>query len=186
MNNQLKAMLLIATLLFSAGSLAQQQSSQEQPETANKPYQVVITGKPTRAYYRELIQDVEDDYFEKFNELNDDDTYDVYCYEYTPTMSHIRKRACEPLFMIRQRADEGAAMAFAFGTAGVNNSVAKVANGAIGGLYNETEATRRSIHKSDYETLVEKLEELTGSNKELAEIANVMEQLKYRLENYEN
>ncbi len=175
----LKTILLI---IFSSSTLLAQDEQEDSGPlaTPDKPYEVVITGKPTKAYYRELIQQVEEDFFAKFNELNEDDAYDMYCYKYTPTMSHIRKRTCEPLFMIRQRAADGADIAFAFGVSGVIYG----SNGAIGGQVNDSEEVRRSNRGRDYGVLVRKIEELTATNQELGEIASVMEQLKFRLENY--
>ncbi|MEZ5490281.1 MAG: hypothetical protein R3F50_08175 [Gammaproteobacteria bacterium] len=168
---------LFVSNLAVAQTEAGDSNSQQESET---PYEVVITGQPSKAYYRELIQKVEEDYFARFNELNTDDMYDMYCYEYTPTMSHIRKRACEPLFMIRQRAADGANLAFSFSTGGVEWGIAD----AIGSVQNESEVVRQNNRKRNYDALVQKIEELTLADKQLGEIANVMAQLKNRLESY--
>ena len=172
-----------AICLLTPLSLLAQEQQENRIESAetNKPYEVVITGKPTRARLRTLIEEVEEDFFNKFNELNHDNAYDMYCFEYTPTMSHIKKRACEPLFMIRQRAENGANLAFSLGGGG---AFGWWDQGGIGNVYLESPEEMRKNMSRHYEILVEKLEDLTATDSELGEIANVMQQLKNRLENY--
>jgi len=169
-------------LLLPTSLLAQQSAeAAQQQNQSEKPYEVVITGKVTKTYLRELIEDVEEDFFAKFNELNDDDIYDMYCYVYTPTMSHIKKRTCEPLFMIRRRAENAGDVAFSLGGGG---TFGDVSSGGLGATYLESPNEMRKNQGRNYEVLIQKLEELVRTNQELGEIANVMEQLKNRLENY--
>jgi hypothetical protein len=183
MKIKLAMVLPIVALLLPSSLLAQQSAeAAEQQNESEKPYEVVIIGKVTRAYLRELIVDVEEDFFAKYSELNDDDAYDMYCYEYTPTMSHIKKRTCEPLFMTRRRAENGADVAFSL--AGGGTFGPRHRSGGLGATYLESPNEMRKNQGRHYEILIQKLEELTRTNKELGEIANVMEQLKYRLENY--
>jgi len=170
----------IVLLLLPTSLLAQQApEAAEQQNESEKPYEVVITGKVTRAYLRGLIEDVEEDFFDQFNELNLDETYDMYCYKYTPTMSHIKKRACEPLFMIKYRSDQSSYALFA-----ISGANAQFLGSALAGVYLESPREMRNNLSRYYETLVEKMEELVRTNQELGEIAKVMEQLKNRLENY--
>ncbi|GJM12376.1 MAG: hypothetical protein DHS20C12_07790 [Pseudohongiella sp.] len=86
---------LLTLLLGAPGALAQETST---PETAGEqrrlPYEVVVTPNVTMGSLKKLLVQIEDDFFSKFNELNIDDAYDVHCYEYVPTGSHIRRRVC--------------------------------------------------------------------------------------------
>ena len=184
--------LLVTVHIFLAQASAQtatepQDSQQteiasEVPTSSEQPYQVVVTGQLTRSRLRNLIEDVEEDFFAKFNELNTDDAYDMYCYEYTPTMSHIKKRACEPLFLIKYREQQ------------TNDQLHNLSNGQIGqnvglalsGIYLEKTQLMAKSQSRHYEILIQKMEDLTQSNQELGEIADAMQQLKLRLENYGN
>ncbi len=180
--------LVKATLLLAIATSAVSSQAQKEAESASsdiesdKPYEIVISGRPTRAHYRQLIQDVEDDFFERFNDLNIDDEYDMYCYEYTPTMSHIKRRACEPMFMLARRAKNSSDTLFMIGGGGGGdaNSVGM----KLFGTYLESPAEMVKYEKGNYEILVRKMEELTQTDRELGEMADVMEQLKFRLENY--
>jgi len=173
----------ISVILPAKVSVAQE-STPEDAE-AETPYEVVITGRLTRSRLRNMIEDVEEDFFDRYNELNTDDTFDMYCYEYTPTMSHIKKRACEPLFMIKYRSQQGSDALYAItsgGGGGTTNSVGM----KLLGVQLLSERQMRSDREEYFQTLIKKMEEFSQSDKQLAEIAKVMEQLKFRLENYEN
>ncbi len=182
MNRSIKFSLLVLAMPLQL--LAQDEISNSASVTeASKPYEVVITGKPTRAYLRSLIEEVEDDFFELYSELNEDDKFDMYCYKYTPIMSHISKRACEPLFMLKFRSQESSnalSAMIAGGGGGDANSLGM----KLAGVYLMTEKEMRRNQEDYYEILVQKMEELSATNRELGEIASVMEQLKYRLANY--
>ena len=94
----MRALILLLTFNFSsAWASAQDDDVIELTQQASSlPYEVVITPTITRLNLRKLIVDVEDDFFEKFNELNLDDDYDVACYKEKITISHITTRICEP------------------------------------------------------------------------------------------
>jgi hypothetical protein len=69
---------------------AQDTSIAKEAEAATRlPYQVIVTPTISRTGLRELVADVEEDFYEQFNELNIEDNYDIVCYKHTPTMSHI-------------------------------------------------------------------------------------------------
>ncbi len=181
--NSLITLSAIALFCPSLSFAQQTEESSTQQNESEKPYEVVITSKPSRAYLRGLIEDVEEDFFEKFNEFNDDDMYDMYCYEYTPAMTHIKRRACEPLFMIKYRSQQSGDALFlmsAGGSGGTTNSLGS----KLMGVYLPTEVEMRRHQDRYYKTLTEKLEEAVRTNQEIGEIASVMEQLKYRLEHY--
>lgn len=173
------AIATFAFLSFSMNSLAQEDTAEEADRSVGAeselPYQITVRGRVTRARLRNLIRDVQEDFFKKFNELNIDDAYDVHCYKYTPTMSHISHRICEPAFQIDARAENAAEAAFILGCTGICGDP---------DLFSP-----RLLHrtlKPNFEILQAKLEELTRENADFRQIGNVLAELKYRLENYNN
>lgn len=52
---------------------------------------------------RAEIEKIQNEMYRVFNQLNEDDDYDIVCHSYTPTGSNITQRACEPQFMIERR-----------------------------------------------------------------------------------
>lgn len=141
-----------------------------------KPYEIVITPTITRARLRDLIVDVEDDFFSRFNELNIDDNYDIVCYKHTPIMSHISQRVCEPLFLWRARGANSSDVTFLLGSGGKD-----AINQASQAAAVVTPGAMRIDKKKDFEVLQEKMEELNRTDEELRSIGSVLAQLKARL-----
>lgn len=170
----------ITLTLTASAQTINQATSDALPIAAAKPYEIVIRRNHTRSDLRQMIEKVEEDWFARFNELNSDDYYDVYCYEYVPTMSHIKQRVCEPLFMISSRSDNASDVAFLLGgrsTIWATNSQNSSA------ISLPPQAMRKEKH-SDYEILEEKLAEFMRNDEEFHNIGNVLGELKYRLKNY--
>jgi len=140
------------------------------------PYEIVVTPLTTRAGLRTRIAQVEEDFYNKFNELNIDDNYDIACYKHTPTGSHISSRVCEPVFMLRERADMASFSTLLLGAGGDA--------AALGLSLYENDAQLVRNKKKAYETLQELMEEFTRSNAEFRSIGEVLADLKYRLDNY--
>ena len=179
-----KTLCVIAISMILPVNVSVAQESTPEETEADTPYEVMVTGRLTRSRLRNMIEEVEEDFFDRYNELNTDDTFDMYCYEYTPTMSHIKKRACEPLFMIKYRSQQSSDALFALtsgGGGGTHNSVGM----KMMGVQLLSERQMRRDREKYFQTLIEKMEEFSQSDKQLAEIATIMEQLKFRLENYE-
>ncbi len=147
----------------------------EQPRAL--PYEVVVRPNVTRGSLRELIVQVEEDFYEKFNELNIDDKYDIACYKHTPTMSHISERVCEPWFMIRARGDNASDTTYLLGGAGPINKSKRSA------FLLPPEAMRKEMNR-EYEVLEEKMEELTRTDSTFQEIGSVLAKLRHRLKNF--
>lgn len=167
--------IVLLILSYPITSAATQDSDSADTDQANDDdrYEVVISGRVTRAKLRNLIEDVEEDFFARFNELNTDDLYDVYCYRYTPTTSHISERVCEPVFQISARADNLSDVVMGMACSGsVCNS---------DGSLLSAEALRAEV-QPDYETLQGKLEEFTRTDARFRQIGNVLAELRYRLE----
>lgn len=168
--------LISIVLLSSASILAQDNSgSDESKQTARLPYEIIVAPTVTRGRLQKLIIQVEDDFFAKFNELNIDDDYDVFCYEYIPTMSHIRKRVCDPAFVIIKRNENAAEFVGSFG------ACTKCRNSSP--VILSQRALRTQVGRN-FEILQEKMEELTRTDTEFRSIGNVLADIKARLENY--
>ena len=100
------------------------------------------------------------------------------CYKFTPTMSHIRKRVCEPNFQIKERGLAASEAAFILSCSGACGDKMSIATGT---LYSPKELRR--VLRPQYEILQDKLEEFTRTDPEFRQIGNVLAELKYRLEN---
>jgi|FLOH01.1.fsa_nt_gi hypothetical protein len=171
---QLISNAFITIILLSSASV----SAQDAPATnatkqqAKPSYEIVISPTVTRGRLRELVVQVEDDFFAKFNELNIDDDYDVLCLTNKSTESYIPKRVCEPQFIINAR----------------NLSASKAGN-AIGklGQFNDGYLQPQVIQSNEspkYEILQEKLEQFTRTDEEFRSIGNALAKLRIQLENY--
>ena len=169
--------MLAAALFLSASAQAQQEELAGEQSTAEKPYEIIITPTVSRANLRSLISDVEEDFYEKFNEINVDDDYDIFCYKQKPTMSHISRRICEPLFMYKARGDMASEVTFFLSS---GNPGAQ----AMGMAMLKSDRQLVSDKHREFDKLLELLQEHTRSNPEFRQIGNVLAELKYRLENY--
>lgn len=175
--------LFVPPLVFSSLLAAQDETNREtSAESPRLPYEVIVTPNVTRADLRQLIIQVEEDFFAKFNELNIDEDYDVTCYKYTPTMSHITKRVCEPWFMIRARGLNASEVTF--GLASGSGSTGSGFNSAQRATFAMPPETMRREMSDDYEVLQEKMEAFTKSNIEFRSIAEALLELKAQLENF--
>ena len=166
----MKAQILLSLtsiiLLSSFNAVAQDAvESQEAAPVSRIPYSITVTPNPSRARLRKLIDTVEDDFVERFNELNLDDDYDIHCSKVTRTLSHIRKRICEAEFLIKARADNVSEYML------------------LGGFLLSPSALEDETFR-DFEILQEKVDELTSTHKSLRDVAYVLGELKSRLKNY--
>lgn len=168
--NAYEASLLAATFILVSPSMLGQDGSDVEGELVEVPYQIIVTPQATRRDLRQLIVEVTDDLIARFNELNLDDDYDISCYKFRPTMSHIRKRVCEPVFLTDARSENAQEVARTFAT------------GGFAWLLNHWELRSEKI--GDYEILEEKFDEFIRTDEELDSIAYVLVELKARLENY--
>jgi hypothetical protein len=180
MNNSILQAMFVSLLVVSSSTLFAEDKPAQETVVGSLPYEVIVTPTINRQGLRALITQVEDDFFEKFNELNIDDYYDVICYKYTPTMSHISKRVCEPRFIMETRN---------LNANDVTMLIGSVGKWSVGSAKSAFVFTPRTLHKekrTDYEVLQDKMEELTRSDSEFRSIGNALAELKSRLENYDN
>lgn len=178
-NTWLALSLIFLPLVSTAQDAASTEAQSALPQSSETPYEIVVSGEVSRARLRELIVEVEEDFFARFNEINADDDYDIICYEYVPTMSHIKKRVCEPAFMLRARGLNASETTFLLGQGGVDTN-----NAAQQAAFAHSPRSLRTHMASDYETLQEKLEAHNRSDAEFRQIGQALADLKNRLANY--
>ena len=68
------------------------------PSTA-LPEEITITGQKHIGLLRKQVEEAEDLMYGLFNELNDDDRYDIHCRLEAPLGTRIRQRVCRPTFV---------------------------------------------------------------------------------------
>ncbi len=90
-----------SAVLLASAALALQPSSAMAMEAsaAETPEEVIVTGRQTRRQLQVRIELAQDRMFGLFNELNDDDRYDIKCTVDTVTGSLISQRVCRPEFL---------------------------------------------------------------------------------------
>lgn len=161
-------LLLVAPLL-----LAQDTSVQEEPDRQQRlPYEVVVTPNVTRGQLEKLLVQIEDDFFEKFNELNIDNDYDVNCYEFVPTGTHIRRRVCEPEFFMDRRSENASEHVLALMQKHVFPPP----------LLGRRDL--RAVTVQEFEILQGKMEEMNRTDLELRSIGEALAKVKSRIESF--
>ncbi len=68
----------------------------------------IVIDDLTPAELRAEIKKIQTEFYRVWNQLNQDDSLDITCQDYTPTGSNIGREACEPNFMIERRARNAA------------------------------------------------------------------------------
>jgi len=67
--------------------------------------EVIVIGQRPIASIRKEIFNTEDLIYDTFNELNDDDAFDIICTQEAPIGSQLRRRVCRSRFMITAETD---------------------------------------------------------------------------------
>ena len=77
-------------------------------ETSEPIEEIVVYGdKPLHALRREVYR-AEENFFDKFSSINEDDQYDVRCFYEIPSFTHIRRHVCRANFVIEATSAESA------------------------------------------------------------------------------
>jgi hypothetical protein len=97
-----------AFCIVAFAALVSMANAQEEPSTAPPVgvEELIVRGR-TIQQLRLEIEKLEDAVYERFNELNSNDDFDIFCYEQAQTGSNVPQRTCIPKFALR--ADERAA-----------------------------------------------------------------------------
>lgn len=166
---------LLSSVLLLLASVCSAQEQDAAPQS-DAPYEVIVTPQLSRSDLRSLISRAQKDYVSRFNELNIDDKYDIACYRFTPTGSHIEKEVCEPVFLIRARGDDAS-----WAMAQLGRAVNLIQFESV--MVDSPDAIRRAV-KEEYEVLQEKVEKLTASDSLLRSIATSLNELNERLTDF--
>ena len=79
----------------------------EQPVAATSADEEIVVRGRSRAFYRTQIELAEEAVFDRFNEINSDDDYDIHCRTYRVLGSKIPQRICQPNFWREEDANIG-------------------------------------------------------------------------------
>lgn len=150
-------------------------AAEQQNQATNLPYEVVVTPTMNISRLRNLLFEIEDDFFAKFNELNTDDKYDVRCYKFKPARSHISRRVCEPNFYISARSENSSEIAFNLGGCATCTKPPPLVM---------SRSDLRFDTRKDFELLQEKLENFYATDAEFNSIGEALADIKSRIENY--
>jgi len=87
---------VLATLLtLAAPGFAQDEVSGLTPDAADDDIEeITVYGDKTLLSLKYAMYDAEDDFFKLFNNLNEDDKFDVFCEKRSSTRSRIKRRQC--------------------------------------------------------------------------------------------
>lgn len=180
MKNLISYTLLFTSIFYSGLILAQGQSPSASASTSQSadslPAEIVVTPLMNRRYLRSLISQVEEDFVERFNELNLDEKYDIDCYQYSATSTHIRKEICEPIFFRRARSNDASLAAF--------NMTQVTTVFHLESIQIQTDRGLRQRLGQEYVVLQEKIAGLTNSDEALKTLVKNLNELNYSLENY--
>jgi hypothetical protein len=89
-----------------AWSQEAEESAASQPEPITADEEVIVRGR-TLESLREQIREAEVAYFDRFNEINSDDEFDIHCYYRVEIGSKIPRRRCLPNFWREKDANIG-------------------------------------------------------------------------------
>lgn len=175
--------LLFSSVFCSGLLLAQNQTSAAASASQSSnalPTEIVVTPLMNRRNLRSLISQVEEDFVKRFNELNQDDDYDVDCYSYTSTGTHLTKEICEPKFFRNARREDAQLSA-------LNMNQLKKGTPVLAKLelvqVQSDEELALGV-KQKYAVMQEKVAELTNSDQALTTLIKNLNELNYALENY--
>lgn len=77
-------------------------------ESSESIEEIIVYGdKPLSALRREVYR-VEENFFDLFSSLNEDDDYDVRCFYEVPSFTHIRRHVCRAKFVVDATSAESA------------------------------------------------------------------------------
>ena len=149
MNTKTRLTCLIAVSLIYSQYLYAQQTATEnsddkkQEAATEEIEEVTVVGQRLISSLRMQAIRADDRAFDLFNELNDDDQYDIHCHQEAPTGTRIKYRQCAPNFYRWAEADMTSAQ--------------------IGGIYTDLSA----VVANKYKLLRDKMQETILENPEL-------------------
>ncbi len=109
-----KHLQLFLLLVVSSQGLMAQDAAPASSAAADLPREIIITPTMSLKALGQAVIQAEENLFGKFNELNDDDDYNINCFRYTHTGTHIPRRVCVPKFLVAATAENAGEVAFSF------------------------------------------------------------------------
>jgi hypothetical protein len=70
--------------------------------------EIIVYGEKSMSSLRQQVYRAEENFFDAFNSLNQDDDFRVRCYYETPSFTHIRRHVCRAKFVIDATSAEAA------------------------------------------------------------------------------
>jgi len=105
--------IIFAFLFVNSSAWAEEQASRALlGEVPKHPFEVYVARSSVERNLGELIAATQDEFFKRYNELNVDDDYDVYCYRYPQSSYRSTMRFCGTSNLILSRGDVISAAAF--------------------------------------------------------------------------
>ena len=97
---QFKATLVVAMLAIpavcAAGNGNGAGTAQDDGEVTDE---IIVKGEKSLSALRREVWDLEEDFYSRYNELNDDRDYDVKCFFETPTGTRVKNHVCRARFV---------------------------------------------------------------------------------------
>ena len=98
--SRLAAIATFGLLFHHFQASGQQDEALERGDAANEVIdEIVVFGEKSMPQLRREVYRAEENFFEMFNALNDDDEFDVRCFYETPTGTKIRQHVCRAEFV---------------------------------------------------------------------------------------
>lgn len=99
-------LLPVVLCCFVHAALAPAQDVDAEPETWEPMEEIVVYGDRSLIALRKQVYRAEENFFDLFNELNDEDEFDVQCFYFAPTGTRIRRHTCRANFVVAAEAEE--------------------------------------------------------------------------------
>ena len=90
MNANRKILAIVAAIAISPLATAQGEEVREE---------VVVVGQKSMSTLRKEVYDAEEEFYDRYNALNDDPEYDVHCYYETATGTRVKNHVCRAKFV---------------------------------------------------------------------------------------
>jgi hypothetical protein len=145
---------------LAALALIQPAAAMEAPNT-EAPEEIIVVGQQSLTQLKVEIELAQDRMFGLFNELNDDDRYDIHCFGETRTGTLIGERECKPVFLRNSMSQYG--KAYLAGVQGMSAFVGEQ------GMANVVAMEPQAAINHGYPILQEKMTALVEQNPEFAE-----------------
>lgn len=149
----MKIFLMLVLISIGIGISSRAQEAEQVPEAPTETMEeIVVYGDQSLATLRQVIFRAEENFFDLFSSLNDDEEYDIRCFYETPTGTLIRRHVCRANFVTDATSAEAATIR------------------TRGPRYPVQDA--KTVIMGKKRKLQEKMETLVSSNPELLEALN--------------